>query len=33
MRTRASRDQLETVMIEVFAKDPCGKLRAARRLI
>lgn len=33
MRTRTSRDQLETVMIELFAKHPRGRLRAARRLL
>ncbi len=33
MRTRESRDDLEAVMMEVFAPDPRGKLRAARRLI
>lgn len=33
MRTRTSRDQLETVMVELFAKDPRGMWRAARRLV
>jgi hypothetical protein len=33
MRTRAARDQLDTVMIELFGKDLRGKLRAVRRAI
>gem|GEM_PF-4937155 len=33
MRTRASREQLETVMLELFGKDPRGTLHALRRLI
>ena len=33
MRTRTSRDQLETVMVDLFAKDLRGRMRAARRLL
>jgi Leg1 len=33
MRTRSARDQLDTVMIDVFGTSLRGKLRAARRII
>ena len=33
MRTRPARDQLETVMVDLFGKGLRGKLRAARRII
>lgn len=33
MRTRSARDQLETVMVELFGKGMRGKLRAARRIV